>query len=99
MMNDENQQQGGKCLEPSWYGGAKRWRWAIFRGKVANVSSFGRMMSSVMSYHKYLNTDPPLSHQTLRPIFFVFRDPKIGVGVPNVAPKCTGWPRGGGEAY
>ena len=50
IVNDENQQKEGKCFERLWYGGAKRWGWAIFRGTVANFSSFGRMMSSLMSY-------------------------------------------------
>ena len=49
IVNDENQQKAGKCVELLWYGGAKRWGWAIFRGKVANFS-LGRMMSSVMSH-------------------------------------------------
>ena len=50
IVNDENQQKEGKCVELLWYRGAKRWGWAIFRSKVANFSSLGRMMSSVMSY-------------------------------------------------
>ena len=62
------------------WGGPKGGDGLFFRGKVANFSSFGRMMSSVMPYpifsHKYLDTDPPLSHQTLRPIFLCFPTPK-----------------------
>ena len=79
----------------------------ISHEKRAIFSIFVRIRIVVMSYPIFRHHEPfiwakapyPLSKSLVKHVFLWFPTQKWG-GVPNPAPKCTGWPRvcvGGGR--